>query len=263
VNGSKMAPSHLDPACVPNGTSLRVFVALAAAEGHMLSQADIRQAYLLAPLSEKVVVMLPREMKESKVLGIPRDAVAGELQRAVYGLKESAAAFYAHVDSALKQIGFRQNDAAPSTYYMEHEKHGMIRILCSTDDLLVSSKTTEAYDWVIDGLEGLGMMLKKMGKAGMYLGVNIQSADKEGMKEYTLDMAHYFEGLYDKYVRPYEKWTGREIKVCGAPLPTNTQVYDEPLLEPALQETKKAKELQKVFRSIMGSLTYAATAGAP
>jgi len=66
-------------------------------------QADVKSAFLQAPLSEKIYMRAPAGYSSTTATG--EDEVF-ELQQAIYGLKQSSAAFWTALNAHLTSLGF-------------------------------------------------------------------------------------------------------------------------------------------------------------
>jgi hypothetical protein len=92
-------PYAMTYASVVSRESMRIALTLAALNDLDVKMADIENAYLMAPITEKVWTVLGTEFGDD----------AGKralIVRALYGLKSAGAAFRNHLDECMKHLGW-------------------------------------------------------------------------------------------------------------------------------------------------------------
>jgi hypothetical protein len=83
--------------------SLRLFLSVSAAENLRIFQADVKNAFLQAPLAEKIYMRAPQGYASQTEAG---EEEVIELRQAVYGLKQSSACFWTALSTHLRSHGF-------------------------------------------------------------------------------------------------------------------------------------------------------------
>lgn len=85
-------------------STLKLLFALSVKLDLKISHLDVITAFLNGHLDETVYMMFPQnfkcDMKQNRVL---------KLKRAIYGLKQSARAWYKQVDDCLQQLGYKKS----------------------------------------------------------------------------------------------------------------------------------------------------------
>jgi hypothetical protein len=112
--------------------SLRLFLSVCAAENLRVYQADVKAAFLQAPLEEKIYVRAPpgysstAENGEEEIL---------ELSKAIYGLKQASSCFWTAMNEHLKSIGFRSVLGDPCLFRKELADGRKILVCTYIDDV--------------------------------------------------------------------------------------------------------------------------------
>ena len=83
--------------------SLRLFLSVCAAENLCVYQADVKAAFLQAPLSEKIYMKPPPGYEQVDEHG---EEYVMELSKAVYGLKQASASFWSALNEHVLDMGF-------------------------------------------------------------------------------------------------------------------------------------------------------------
>ena len=113
-------------------TTFRIILAYANQNGLLIHQMDVKTAFLNILLKEEIYMRIP------KVIEAKEDQVC-KLNRAIYGLKQSARCWFQQFDHVLKQKGFKYSLEDRCLYI--HDKGDVTRniyILLYVDDLLIS-----------------------------------------------------------------------------------------------------------------------------
>ena len=123
--------------------SIRILLTHAALHGTDVMTADILNAYLQAPTSEKHYVICGPEF------GLEHVGKRALITRALYGGKAAGRDFLHHLRSCMKHIGFESSKADPDVWFCESvRKDGVTQyyeyILLYTDDCLVISDRPES-----------------------------------------------------------------------------------------------------------------------
>ena len=93
------APATITYASVISRETLRLALTIAALNDLEVKVGDVLNAYIMAPITEKVWTTLGPEFGEDH-------GKNARIVRALYGLKSAGAAFRAHLASCMRQLGF-------------------------------------------------------------------------------------------------------------------------------------------------------------
>ena len=130
-------------------------------------QADVKAAYLYAPLSEEIYMRQPLGfVDESKV-----DWVC-KLDRAIYGLHQSGRLWFYELNSVLIELGFVRLESCNCVYY--HGNNTLL--LVYVDDIVIFGRTQSVAEKTVDLLK-TKFDLKIMGRTTKLLGVNFEYSE--------------------------------------------------------------------------------------
>lgn len=159
------------------------------------------------------------------------------LARALYGCVQSARLWYEKLRDALTGSGFEVNpyDLCTFNKMVDGEQ---LSIAFHVDDLLITSASEAAIDWLVSELEGrFAGVSATRGVKHSYLGMTITA----GPDYYDLDMSGYLDKLLE----------GRHVKACLCP--ANDTLMEEP---PDAEELDAAA--QKIFHLDVAKVLYIA-----
>ena len=218
-------------------SSLRLLLAIAAAKGYHVIQADIDKAFLYGHLGEEDLYMrVPTGISgfDGKVL---------KLQRLIYGLKQAGKSWNVHLHSTLLALGFRRLQSDHCIYSKQVGQHWYY-IGVYVDDLLFIGPDRAVIDQTLDGLaEKYGV--KRLGDADYVLNMQILRLPDGSI---GLSQRAYFQSVLKRF----------NVDNCNfkaTPLPAGLSLERSTLpLDP---------DLRLLYRQIVGSLTYAATGTRP
>ncbi len=140
--------------------TLRVFLSASAALNMRVYQADVKAAFLQAPLKEKIYMKCPKGFETYDENGGEQIL---ELNSAVYGLKQSNACFWTAVHTHLVANKFVPTLGDPCLFKRVYDDGKTIYVCCYVDDLTYSTPDQETADmflnmmrerFVIDETEG-------------------------------------------------------------------------------------------------------------
>jgi len=133
------APAQLTYSSVVTRDSVRIAFLIAALNELDILAADVRNAYLQAPVQEKVHTTAGPEFGPNNV------GKTVIVVRAMYGLKSSGAAWHAKLSETLRGMDFKPSYADPDVWYRPATKSCGFEyyeyILVYVDDILVVSAT--------------------------------------------------------------------------------------------------------------------------
>jgi hypothetical protein len=166
------APATLTYASAMSCETVRLALTVTALNDIDVWAADVLNAYITAPCREKIWTTLGPEFESDK-------GKKALVVRALYGLKSSGAAFRAHLQSFMKEMGFRACKADPDLWLKEQmDKEGLryyAYILCYIDDLLEIHYNPKK---VLDRInEYLPLKEDSVGPPEFYLGAKLKKKE--------------------------------------------------------------------------------------
>ncbi|SGY55114.1 BQ5605_C006g03969 [Microbotryum silenes-dioicae] len=147
-------------------SSIRSLLALAAANGLHVHQADINKAYLHGDLDHDIWMTAPRGFD------LPSDKVL-QLRRSIYGLKQAGRIWNQHIDASLRALGYMAMGTDHCVYSRLDDRQSPHYIALYVDDLLMISPDLAEIERVISGLEQR-YGVKRLGPAEYILGIQIR-----------------------------------------------------------------------------------------
>ncbi|SDA05527.1 BZ3501_MvSof-1269-A2-R1_Chr5-2g07480 [Microbotryum saponariae] len=150
-------------------SSIRSLLALAAANGLHVHQADIDKAYLHGDLDHDIWMTAPRGFD------LPSDKVL-HLRRSIYGLKQAGRIWNRHIDASLRALGYTATGTDHCVYSRLDDRQCPHYIALYVDDLLMISPDLAEIERVISGLEQR-YGVKRLGPAEYILGIQIRRFD--------------------------------------------------------------------------------------
>ncbi|SGZ28089.1 BQ5605_C026g10277 [Microbotryum silenes-dioicae] len=147
-------------------SSIRCLLALAAANGYHVHQADIDKAYLHGELDHDIWMTTPRGFD------FPSDQVL-RLWRSIYGLKQAGRIWNRHIDTSLRGLGYTATGTDHCIYSRIDDQKQPHYIALYVDDLLIVSPALDEIERVISGLEQR-YGVKRLGPAEYILGIQIR-----------------------------------------------------------------------------------------
>ena len=192
---------HFDEsyAPVPAFTATRVTLAIAAARGLSVEQADFVNAYLNAVLPDSPAIYM--RQPEGFVDPTHPDRVL-RLRKALYGLAQAGLIWHDTLDAVVtsEASGHVASSADPSVYVkLERSPAGEIisrHLVCNYVDDMITAATDPAATAAFKSLLRKDFELKELGAPAFLLGVNIARDDKGGL---TLSMQSYINSLLESF----------------------------------------------------------------
>ncbi|SGY15947.1 BQ5605_C012g06710 [Microbotryum silenes-dioicae] len=169
-------------------SSIRCLLALAAANGYHVHQANIDKAYLHGELDHDIWMTTPRgfDFLSDKVL---------RLRRSIYGLKQAGRIWNRHIDTSLRSLGYKATGTDHCIYSHIDDQQRPHYIALYVDDLLIVSPVLDEIERVISGLEQQ-YGVKRLGPAEYILGIQIRRLDDGSIalsqERYIMDMLARF-----------------------------------------------------------------------
>jgi hypothetical protein len=135
VNGSRQHADTYTDTTSPVASQLqtRIFLCVSAFRKYDLSQLDLTNAYLHAPIQDVVYIVIPE--------GFPHAGDIARLRKAAYGTKQGARRFYDHTANIFKHIGLVQCPNEPCLFrYLHNDAEAFI--IQYVDDSLIAGQPT-------------------------------------------------------------------------------------------------------------------------
>ena len=175
--------------------SIFAIAAVNAHQGRKVRSFDIEGAYLHAKLDKDIYMDL--EPSLAKILvslkpdykGFldPRGGLRVKLDRALYGLVESAKLFYDHISKNLLKLGYKANPYDPCVFNKVTRKGNQITVCVYVDDLKASCVEEAALDGLEADLKRIyGAVTSHSGKIIDYLGMKFDYT-MPGVCKITMD----------------------------------------------------------------------------
>jgi hypothetical protein len=214
--------------------TLRIFLAIVAAENLECRQFDIKNAFTESKLRERVFLSAPQgvEVRKGHVLRV---------LRSLYGLKQAARDWNTLARQFLVEIGFQQSLAEPCLY--THNQKGII-VLLYVDDIPAAARQSKQLDWLYAKLSSR-FNTKDLGGISKILGARVTRNRKS--RELWIDQEQYLRITLDHlgYNEPPHK--EKHIPANG---------YDKLLAAKQGETLTDEKEYQRAIGSVMYGMIY-------
>jgi hypothetical protein len=216
------APATITYASVVSRESVHIALTLAALNGLQVKAADIENAYLTAPVNEKIWCTLGSEFGSE----------AGKraiVVRSLYGLKSAGAAFRNHLADCMRHLGWQSCMAdqdlwlRPEVKPEDGHKYYAYALLY-VDDILVIHH--DAVQCLKDIDQFFKMKPGSIGDPDFYLGAKLRPMQlSDGVTAWAMSSSKYIQAAVQN-VKDYiaKTYPGRGLpKRASAPFPTNYQ----------------------------------------
>ena len=244
-------PATITYASVVSRETVRIALTIAALNDLPVKVADIQNAYITAPVNEKIWTVLGREHGEDA----GKKAI---IVRSLYGLKSSGASFRNHLADCMKHLKFVPCLADPDLWMkpMVRPSDGFeyyAYVLIYVDDVMVVHHDAESVLQMIDKY----FLLKpsSIGEPDIYLGAKLKKMQLENgvwawassparyVKEAVKNVEKYLEDLNDA------RWKLPTRKEIANPFPMDyaPEMDVTPVLEP---------DLASWYQSLLGMLRW-------
>ena len=240
-------PSWSTYAGVVSRESVRITLTYAALNNLKVCGADIQNAYLQAPTSEKHYIICGPEF------GLENVGKKALIVRALYGGKSAGADYWRHVRSAMEEMNFQSCKADPDVWIRPGTKSDGTTywqyVLLYTDDILAIMEEPEKFL-----REELGQRFtlkeKSIGPPTQYLGNKVSEVELEnGVKCWSFSSSQYIQNAV-KNIEKRLHLRGETLPGRGsAPWPSNYRPEID--ISPELSE-----ENANYFQSLIGVLRW-------
>ena len=227
--------------------SVRIALTYAALNGLDVVAADIRNAYLQAPSSQKDYIICGPEF------GLENQGKKALITRALYGGKAAGKDFRNHLRSCMRHLDFQSCLADPDVWMRPAQKADGSEyweyVLIYTDDVLVIS--TQGEKILRDGI-GKYFELKEesIGPPKLYLGGSMREVELEnGVKAWAFGSS--------QYVQEAVKNVERYLDLQGGKLPAKAETPMQTSYRPELDVTPELATTDAAyFQSVIGILRW-------
>ena len=224
-------PSFLTYASVVSRETVRIALLIAALHDLDVKAADVQNAYLTAPTTEKVWTKCGPEFG-------PDAGKRALIVRALYGLKGSGASYRNHISNCMRHLGYEPCKADPDLWLKPRTREDdgfeyYSYVLIYVDDILVVSHDANndlaKIDYYFKMKEG------SIGDPDIYLGSKIKQITlPNGVDAWLMSPTKYVTEAVKNVERYLEKEYGSKLpKRVSGPLPTDyrPEVDVTPVLE--------------------------------
>ena len=245
------APATLTYASVVSRETVRIALTLAALNALEVKVGDIQNAYLTAPVEERIWTVLSPEW----------GADAGKkaiIVRSLYGLKSAGASFRNHLADCMEMLGYSSCKADPDLWYKKMVRpsdgyHYYSYMCLYVDDILSIS-----HDPTSD-LEAIGKYFEfkkdSIGTPDIYLGAKLrESTLPNGVKAWGMSPSKYIQEAVRNVEELLEKKGLSLKKRAAAPFPSGYEAEID--ISPELNADDAT-----LYQSLIGVLRWALELG--
>ena len=222
-----------------------------------LTTYDIKGAFLHAEFSEKDEVTFIRINKEITALWIEQDPTAApfvdghgtlllELDKFIYGLKQSPLKFQLHLTKVLVELGYQQM-SQDECLFSKHDGNDFSVLSTHVDDIMQVATSEHLYQELKDGLISAYADITTTEDGNAYLGMTIERDPKDRR---IIKLSQ--RGLIDKVLEKYPKQPGDNHRYYS---PSDKNIFD---VMPGDDSGEVSPEARSEFLSVLMTLMYLA-----
>ena len=212
--------------------SIRCLLSLAAANDLEMAQCDVTTAFLYGDLHENIYMAQPEGFTDKT------DRVC-KLQKSLYGLRQAPLQWNRKIAGVLEQLGMSPCSSDPCVYRRKEDK---LLFALYVDDGLCLAPKMKVIDDFLSSLQKVFKMTR--GQADCFIGIEIERDRKA--KTIKLHQTAYVRKLLERF----------SMESCN---PASTPHCGDQVLKRNVDENgEKLEPCQAPFRSLVGSLMYAA-----
>jgi len=211
--------------------SLRVLLAIAAAQKYSVRQVDIKTAFLHGDLDEEVYMQLPPTVSSDE------HGDVWLLRKSIYGLKQAPRQWYAKLHQQLISMGFKRLQADNSVYITHTARGERLFIAVYVDDCVIIGNERDTEECV----KKLGekFPLTDYGEIEWLLGISVKKAGDK----FQLTQKQYIHKLLERFGM-------QDCKPVATPLEAGAKLTKE------VTEEEKKQMHNVPYREAVGSLVY-------
>eukprot|EP01018_Ginkgo_biloba_P034444 Gb_39748 [translate_table: standard] len=168
--------------------TIRTVLVVAAQDGWIIYQMDVKSAFLNGYVDEEIYVEQPQGFeiagKENKVY---------KLKKALYGLKQAPRAWYSRIDTYFQQKGFLKSSCDPNLYIKVIGSDILIVSLYVDDLIYTGNNHHMLHDSKVDMCKEFKM--SNLGQLHYFLGIEIWQSEKGffmSQAKYAMDILKKF-----------------------------------------------------------------------
>jgi Reverse transcriptase (RNA-dependent DNA polymerase)/gag-polypeptide of LTR copia-type/Integrase core domain/GAG-pre-integrase domain len=227
-------------------TSIRIFLTIAASNGMLVHQMDVKTAFLNGKIEEDIYMTQPEGYIEP---GLARKVC--KLFRGLYGLKQASRVWNIRLHEFLIGLGFVRLASDTAVYVMWVEKDGELLIVAVyVDDMGLACKILEHILWLKRELSK-EFDMKDLGEMKYILGIELERDWDKSV--FRLSQASYIRRMITKF-------NLEDANGVSTPQEFGKKLSPEDC--PTTEEEKRY--MDKVpYREAVGSLLYAANCTRP
>lgn len=237
MGNTQVAGEDYGETFAPTGkpSSLRLLVAVAATQGWEVHQMDAVTAFLNSDLVDEVYVEQPEGFKDPT-----RPYDVWELNKSLYGLKQSPKLWQDDVKEFLIDIGFSQCEIDPCIYVRDTDKGSKFTaVYVHVDDLAITGNDINKFKaeisakWEMDDL----------GIAHTVVGIEITRLSSH---QYSMSQKSFAEAILLRF-------SMQDCKPASTPLSPGMKLYSS-----TVEDLEEVKDERLPYRNAVGSLMYLA-----
>ena len=169
-------------ASVASLDEIRPLLVFAAAKHYHVHHMDVDSAYLCSELTDaNIYLHEPAGFRKlaKNLIEIPNEPFVLRLKKSLYGLKQAAALWAAHLRATLEAIGFKHSERRPSIYFRTESDGSVSIVSCYVDDLVLYVKNESVLNELKEALK-LRYKMKDLGEINWLLGTAVEYDRESG-----------------------------------------------------------------------------------
>ena len=215
---------------VPKPTTIRLLFAHAAQTQQYTYHFDVETAFLVSEIDKLIYAEQPKGYHDPQ---FPHDNYVLQLNKGLYGLKQSGHLWFNHIKNSLGSLGFKQSDADESVF-TRHD----ITVAVYVDDFLVLSKSIENISNFESQLSQF-YTIRNLGSVKRFLGMDVYRPTPTG--PIYLSQSTYARKILHRF----------RMQNCN---PAKTPFSDTTQLHKRLDDEEPADE--RLYREMIGSIGF-------
>jgi hypothetical protein len=215
--------------------TLRIFLAMVAADDLECRQYDVKNAFTESSLRERIFLSAPQGVHVTPGYNL-------RVLRSLYGLKQAARDWNLLCKSELKRLGFVQSLADPCLFTHSEKR---ITLLVYVDDIAAAAKDNSSLAWFYDNFRKR-FNTKDLGEISKILGMRVTR--NRPQRELFIDQEQYLTKVLHRLGLPTESSS------TGKPRPTPVSGKYEKL-ETAKDNEERGDKTK--YQQDIGSIMYA------
>ena len=146
--------------------TVRVLLSLTANLDWPLHQLDVKNVFLHDNLDEKVYMDIP-----PRYTGSIDTKIVCNLERALYGLKQSPRAWFSRFSSTMRKYGYHQSNSN-HTLFLKHRQSKVTTLIVYVDDMIITRDDAEEILRLQEQLS-TEFEMKNLGGLKYFLGIDV------------------------------------------------------------------------------------------